>query len=393
LKIIFPLPIAYDGTEPRYLQRDGARFAQYMVAQGHEAVKIIVDDGSGYPPPKSPILGIATWKQWCSTGYWKAQKADGVLLYGGFNPRLAPVARAIRDADIPLALKMDSSSGVQAFPKDAWRQLKTGYHFAHQNHNKLKSALISFARQGIRAVRGTKRLKSYLSLFDWITGESRFAVENTKTWLVENGLEQLAERTVLLGHPVPDEFKYNASSPPKRKQIIAVARDWKNPLKGGKLLGHVLAKTLARHPDYSAVIIGESSDLVRQTVVRLNTKASDKILVKPLMEPLAVRPHYLDSQILVCPSGSESGPIVAFEAACCGCSVVFPPELRQLAMFSDDNCGTMAKRRTPKGLSDALARECEAWERHERDPLMISKLWCTKFHTSELTGQLIGLFM
>ena len=53
MKLLFPLPIVYDGTEARYLQRDGARFAQYLVSQGHEAVKIIIDDGSGYPPPNS----------------------------------------------------------------------------------------------------------------------------------------------------------------------------------------------------------------------------------------------------------------------------------------------------------------------------------------------------
>lgn len=392
MKFLFPTPVVYDGTETRYLQRDGARFAQYLVSQGHEAVKIIIDDGSGYPPPKSPILDIATWEQWCSADYWKAQRADGVLLYGGLNPRLAPVACAIREAGIPLALKMDSAAGVQAFPKDIWRQLKTGYHAAHQNHNKLESAFRSFARQGIRAVRGTQRLKSYLALFNWITGESHFAVENTKTWLVENHLEQLAEHTVFLGHPVPDEFKYDASSPPKRKQILAVARDWKNPLKGGKLLGQVLAKTLTKHPDYCAVVVGESSERVKRAALDINPTASDQILVEPLLDPLAILPQYHESNILVLASGSEGMPNVVTEAACCGCSIVFPPELKQLAMFSDNNCGTMARRRDLARMSSALDTEVTAWEAGFRDPISTSRTWGSKFHTSRETHQLLSFF-
>ncbi len=392
MKLLFPLPISYDGTETRYLQRDGARFAQYLVSQGHEAVKIIIDDGSGYPPPKSPILDIATWEQWCSVDYWKDQKADGVLLYGGLNPRLAPVARAIRETGIPLALKLDSANGVLPFPKDLWRQIKTGYHSAHQNHNKLESAFRSCARQGIRAVRGTKSLKSYLALFDWITGESHFAVENTKTWLIENLLEQLAEHTVFLGHPVPDEFKYDACSPPKRKQIIAVARDWKNPLKGGNLLGQVLTKTLDKHPDYSAVVVGESSDHVKHAAMNLNPAVIGQIWVEPLLDPLAILPRYHESNILVLASGSEGMPNVVTEAACCGCSIVFTPELKQLAMFSDNNCGTMARRRNVERMSSALDTEVEAWATGLRDPVSTSKIWSEQLHTSSETDRLISLF-
>lgn len=392
MKLLFPLPIPYDGTEARYLQRDGARFAQYLVSQGHEAVKIIIDDGSGYPPPKSPILGIATWEQWCSVDFWKSQQADGLLLYGGLNPRLAPVARAIREAGIPLALKLDSANGVLPFPKDLWRQIKTGYHAAHQNHNRLESAFRSCARQGIRALRGTQRLKSYLALFDWITGESHFAVENTKNWLVDNHLEQLAEHTVFLGHPVPDEFKYDASSPPKRKQILAVARDWKNPLKGGKLLGRVLAMSLAKHPDYTAVVVGESSDQVKCAAIDLIPATGAQISTEPLRNSADLSPFYQGSEILMIASGSESGPIVAFEAVCCGCSIAFPPELKQLAMFSDNNCGTMARRRNVEGMVVALDSEVEAWATGLRDPISISRIWSERLHTSKGTDCLLSLF-
>ena len=392
MKILFPLPIPYDGTEARYLQRDGARFAQYLVSQGHQAVKIIIDDGSGHPPPTSPILGVATWDQWCSSDYWKTQQADGVLLYGGFNQSLAPVARAIREAGIPLALKMDSANGVLPFPKDLWRQIKTGYHAAHQNHNKLESTLLSCSRQAIRAVRGTKSLRSYLLLFDWITGESYYAVENTKKWLVKNHLAHLAEHTVLLAHPVPDQFLYDSASAPKRKQILAVARNWKNPLKGGELLGKVLAQTLAANADYRAVVVGESSGLVQDIALASNATLCGRIRTEPLRDSIELFSFYNESQILVVASGSESGPIVAFEAVCSGCSIVCPPEIKQLTMFTGANCGTMARHRSIGGMSEALDNEVKAWANKLRDPISISKSWSALLHTSRETEHLLSLF-
>lgn len=37
MTFLFPTPITYDGNDSRYLQRDGARFAQYLSEQGHIA--------------------------------------------------------------------------------------------------------------------------------------------------------------------------------------------------------------------------------------------------------------------------------------------------------------------------------------------------------------------
>ena len=50
MKFLFPTPAVWDGNDARYLQRDGARFAEECVAPGDEAVKVIYDDGKGLPP-------------------------------------------------------------------------------------------------------------------------------------------------------------------------------------------------------------------------------------------------------------------------------------------------------------------------------------------------------
>ena len=392
MKLLFPLPILYDGTEYRYLQRDGARFAGYLASKGHCAQKLIVDGGDGFPPPQSPLLMAAPWNQWTSPDFWKDQKADAILLYGGMNPKLEAVASAIKRAGVPVALKMDSANGILPFPRDLWRLLKTGYHAAHQRRGVLPAAIHSLCRQVIRATRkDLPFLRRYLPLFDIVTAESEYAVENTRRWLLGNNLPDVARRTILLGHPVPDAFRFDNASPRKKRQILAVARDWRNPLKGGALLGEALSRVLNNRPDYAAVVAGEASE---ELVGRLGAgthDATSRISTLPLQEAEGMMRQYVESSILALASGSEGMPNVVTEALCCGCSIVFPPELKQLAMFSNANCGTMARRRAADSIATSILRECDAWEGGERDPVRISETWSTQFHTSRETERLLSL--
>ncbi len=392
MKLLFPLPILYDGTEYRYLQRDGARFAGYLASKGHCAQKLIVDGGDGFPPPRSPLLMAAPWSQWISTDFWKGQRADAILLYGGVNPKLEAVARAIKSAGVPVALKMDSANGIIPFPIDLWRLLKTGYHAAHQRRGVAMAALHSLFRQGIRATRkDVPFLRRFLPLFDIVTAESEYAVENTKRWLLENNLDEVAGKTVLLGHPVPDSFRFDEASHRKKKRILAVARDWRNPLKGGALLADALVVVLNNRPDYAAVVAGEASE---ELVGRLGAgthDATSRISTLPLQEAEGMMRQYVESSILALASGSEGMPNVVTEALCCGCSIVFPPELKQLTMFSNANCGTMARRRTAASIATAILRECDAWDGGERNPARVSETWSAQFHTSRETERLLSL--
>jgi hypothetical protein len=393
MKFIFPLPLRYDGTEDRFLQRDGARFASFLSNHGHIGVKLIVDGGDGYPPPQSPLLAIATWDQWCSPAFWKQQAADAILLYGGFDPRLEPVVTAIKASGTPLALKMDSANGILPFPKDGLRLLRTGYHSAHQRNGVVRSVMISIGKQAVRALgRNTAFLKRYLPMFNWITAETPFAAANTRAWLLKQNLPKVADRMVVLGHPVPELFRYDASSPPKHKRVVAVARDWRNPLKGGKMLAEVLGRFLSVRADYTAVAVGGFSEQVRNACLATRSQLASRVVSEPLMNSMEVAPVYAIADILITSSGSEGMPNVATEAACSGCSIVFPPDLLQLALFSDAGGGTMASRRNASSMAQALLQEASAWETGRRNPASISAMWTSRYHTNKEMAYLASLF-
>lgn len=392
MKCLLPLPLPYDGTEARYVARDGARFCAFLREHGVEAVKLLVDDGRGFPPPKSPLLGIATWEQWRSPEYWRSQRVDFVLLYGGFSRQLEPVASAIRSIGVPVALKMDSASGLLAFPDGLPRLLRTGYFAARQIHGPLQSLLLSARQQIIRASGVNNRfLSRYLSLFDVITAEHPFARDNTRTWLRRRGMADIAERVHVLHHPVPDGFVYTGE-PPKRRQILAVAADWRNPLKGGSLLARILARTLLRLPTYEALVIGRGSDTVIGEAARYAPTVAGRLRALPLQPAAETCPFYSASRVLLITSGSEGAPNVATEAACCGCSVVFPPDLCQLSFLTAGGSGRMAPARRATAMADACVAESAAWDRGERDPAALSALWGQRLHTSHESRRLLGLF-
>ena len=140
MTFLFPTPITYDGNDSRYLQRDGARFAQYLSEQGHIAKKIIISDDSIKGSPSSSLLEAAPLADWHNSAFWAKYDADSVLLYGGFAPRMLAIAKAIRPATPFLALKLDSSLGVTSPFYKPLLMIRKKYHILRQN----KSIPISF---------------------------------------------------------------------------------------------------------------------------------------------------------------------------------------------------------------------------------------------------------
>ena len=393
MKFLFPLPLVFDGNESRFLQRDGARLAEECIRRGHEGVKLIINGGDGHPEPSSPILKTAAWKDWINPEYWRREKADLILLYGGMAPRLEPVARAIRESgETTLVLKMDSAFGLTDFYQYFWTDIVKMYHVCRQHHGVPRSILTAALRKTKNTVFPNKSFqRRYLRLFHYVTSETDQSLANTRRYCRKHGMEDMVEKIVELSHPIPDAFCYSLESAPKKKQILAVAVDWKNPLKGGKLLSETLAKFLPANPEYTAKIVGGASDDIRKDIASCCSDAGARTDSLPLMESKDLVLTYTEANIFILSSGSEGCPIASCEAACCGCSVVYSPAIRQLDMFSKSNAGTMARRRTPKEMCAALDTEARMWESGMRDPIKISSQWTGKTHVSRCVDFLIDM--
>lgn len=390
MKFIFPTPVFWDGNESRYLQRDGARYAEECVRRGYEGVKIILDDGTVPEKPSSPLLESSTWEQWQDSAYWKSTKADFCLLYAGFAIRFEPVAKAIRDAGIRIVLIQDSAFGL-FHPFQYFSTLVCKQYYCYRNS---LSPVRAFAKTWMKLLFNsffphTKRLKEFLSHFDGLAASNELAQENTQTWLRKNGLSRLADHILLMPLCVRDSLAITKNAPPKKKQILAIALNWTLPVKGGRLLVDTLSAFLSGNPDYSAVIIGTASDRIAERIQRKAPSAGKRVSFLPRVDSTTIYPYYAESEILFVPSGSEGGPTVAYEALCCGCSVVVAPPLIQWKTLQESQCGRIAVRRTAKACCAALKQEARDWANGERNAERISAIWSEKCHVSKIFDKLL----
>ena len=356
MKILFPTPVLYDGNDARYLARDGARFAKCLIDHGHRGIKIVLAPETAVESPRSPLLAMGTFRQWLTPDYWRSFGADGALCYFGLSSRrFLPVVRAMMNAGLRLALKMDSPDGVfvRRFPtmldfsKLFWKYRE---RFSTPKATFLASA--SLFRRTICPWR--KSMQPFLESFAYITAESPMAVNNTVEWCKRNHAPNLAERVDFLPHPVPDEFMPPCGNQMKRPIVLAVALNWDNPRKGGPIAAGALQRYLNNQSDWSAVVVGQNAEKIAKA-------AGPRASHFARMSSEQILPLYQSARIFFTPSGFESGPIVVFEAAACGCSIVFPPQLEHLSWILDVGMGTMSKTRTCSSLASALETEAAHW--------------------------------
>lgn len=385
MTILFPTPVVYDGNDARYLRRDGARFFAPLSARGDRGVKIVLSSAPSAPRPSAPGLLAGTFAEWCDPAFWSSFGANGALCYFGFAARrFLPVVRAMRTAGIRLALKADSAFGLPRFPWRIATLFRTKYWYAREHHSPSAAAFratVGMARWAVG--RNPADFLPFFESFDAITTESPLSRDNTRDWLLRHERPDLADRVIFLPHPVPDEFSFDPVRDAKENRVLAIAADWRNPRKGGGILASALERFLDARPNWFATVIGARSDLVASASPRVR----DRIDAHPSTEASELLPLYRSSRIFVTPSGSESGPIVAFEALACGCSVVFPPELLQLSWIVGAGLGTMSKARNPNAVADALESDCLEWD---RSPVRRPCSPLPPLHASEILRSLLS---
>lgn len=389
MTFLFPTPITYDGNDSRYLQRDGARFAQYLSEQGHIAKKIIISGDSIKGSPSSSLLEAAPLTDWHNSAFWAKYNADSVLLYGGFAHRMLPIAKAIRKSTPFLALKLDSSLGVHSPFYKPRLMIKKKYHIYHQNKPFIVSAMGAILWLVKQATTSKKSFyREYFPLFDLITAESSIAAENTRNYFKKIGLTKEAKKVTVLPHPVSAAFSETTQCK-KENLIIAVAADWSNPLKCGKLLIKSLTKVLARHTDYSAIIVGDNFDGLKTLGNKAGDNIAKRIQFLGKLDSDQIAPYYQKSKIHIITSGSESGPISASEALTCGCSLVFTKNLLQLQPISESGFATISSHRSPSALANALSNEITKWQSTQSYQQNIQQSLLKKINISDLSNELI----
>ncbi len=220
------------------------------------------------------------------------------------------------------------------------------------------------ARIGPLAGRDARELVRVLELAPATVVETAGAREAVRAALRRQGAETLAERIHVVPNPVGDAFTAAAVPAARERLVVAVGR-WDLAAKDGRLLARALERFLAARADHRAVVAGAGGD----TTFGGRVERAGRLPQAELVALLG------SARVIVSSSRWESFSLSSHEGLAMGCTVVGPALMPLRDAVAAGPYGTLARRRDPVALADALAAEASAWERGEREPGAIARFW------------------
>ena len=175
---------------------------------------------------------------------------------------------------------------------------------------------------------------------------------------------------VVIPYPVDEQFLTGdvPTAADRADRIVAIGR-WDDSQKDGPLLAAAIERVAAVRPKTEFVVIGRNGTEVFSRLC----KQVARVRYLGVQPPSVIGQFLRASRTLALSSGWESGPIVASEALCAGCSLVGPAWVPTIPWYCGEGAyGTVFERRSASALAGALAAELAEWDIGGRDPRTIS---------------------
>jgi glycosyltransferase involved in cell wall biosynthesis len=293
--------------------------------------------------------------------------------------RFPRLLAAVRPA-VPILVAKGDTTGqslVRAHPRAT---LVHALHDQPRRTQRARAVLEWLARLGPLAGRDARQLHRVLRIADVTVVETEAARDAVRHALVRTGAAELDARLRVLPNPVEDAFTTRTLQSDREPLVVAVGR-WDVAAKDAPLLARTLDRFLADHPDQRAVVAGDGGDGVfGERVERVGR------LPQEALAPLLGR-----ARIIVTSSHWESFSLSSHEGLAMGCTVSGPAlqPLRDAVALGP--YGTLAERRSARGLAGALAAEAAAWDAGRRDPLAGAAFWRARLRVDAVAERFADL--
>lgn len=389
MRVFTCTPVRFPG-DAAFMARDSGLFSIGLSAIGVESRPVLLG-----PPMDSddPRVLRADFCDLESPAWWRTLGLDGLIFYSWAAPRYNGIARAIKDAGIPLLVNMDTSGLISPLssPLDWWREMPM--QIMHESRSPAHTLLIigkALAEWICNRV-AKRRIAHYeaATIVAAVTPHAALWIPNEAIRL---GRPDLCPKFIYLPHPQLTAFSYNGE--PKENLVISVGRwrkeDW--PQKNPKAMMHAYRHFLKLKKQWHALVIGGGApDLPRLLGIDTDDfegrlEFIDHIAAARLPE------IYRKARIGFWSSRWEGQQGTGAQALCCGCSVVSVSSAQNSCFrhYVTRESGRLATHNEPGALADELILEAESWERGERDPARISKIWTSEFHAPEVARRALA---
>lgn len=383
-------PVSFSGGED-FFSRDSGLLSRGFLEIGIDSYAIMPEpafpeDLAGLVRVPYPMLEDPAW--------WKAQEADGVVLYAWGHPAYRRVAAAIREAGIFLVLNQDSCGVVSPLNGPSrWleeRRLTTG---AGRVPGGWSRFFLSVAKGLTFGLVRTEPLRAqHLRCGDIIAAVSPVAADHYRRLCRIYGGKALADKVEVLPHPISPIFR--AGEMEARERVVVAIGRWEDERqKRATLLAAVAENVCHSDPEVSWLIAGTAGAFLNDWHGRLPASARDRIRLAGRILPEQLASHLRGAMVLYCPSAYESFHIASGEALCSGCTVVGPDlaSMGSFRWFCEEESGTLVRKDSIDGHVEAVAAELRAWKNGRRDPEQISARWMARLHASAVARRMVAL--
>ena len=391
MKIYTCTPVRFRGGD-MFFSRESGLFCKGLEKLGVQTRAIL----PGAPiEDKDPLLMRVPYSDLESPIFWRSLSLDGLILYSWAAPRYYPIAIALKEANVPFLVNVDSSGLVSSLANSRlWSRHAVPYLLRSLFHRKeWRSGLSSLVDNYFRIHRIAHARARTFEEATAVGAVTPLGVLWLQQELKQLGRNDLTTKIFHLPHPQPDDFVYSGSA--KRKIVISVARwereDWlqKNP----RLLVDSLISFLGQRAEWKALVVGRgASALLRRLKIR-PCEALRRVDFVDFIPMRDLVPYYDRAMIGFWSSRGEGQIGAGAQALCFGCSVV-AGDLGTLTCFSDyitRESGRLGLSYTARGLSEALILEAAAWENNQRIPGRISNIWAPEFAVSNVARKAISM--
>jgi glycosyltransferase involved in cell wall biosynthesis len=337
-------------------------YAADLTARGHE-VRIYCREGleTGFAGPVSTFAEDADLT---AVSFWRSIAADHVILVTFL--RLDDVLAAAREAGHRITAIAESDGQVSLklffgfrFRRD-WRLSSTRRERARLVWYYLKLFLGRWRRSDQVFIRSAE-------LSDSIVFATEGARRNFERCLLLHGRSDLVSKLRVEPYPIDPVFLAPAHEPRKRR-AVAIGR-WDGPEKRADLLARAISRYLDSGGDWEFAIVGRGGE-------RAFAPVSQRFPRCRYVGPLSVRQVaelLRTSQVLLCTSLWESGPIVAFEALASGCTIVSTPLPTVASLVQGGRSGTMSRSHRVSSFVEAMKAEFREWDESRRRPMAVGE--------------------
>ena len=300
-----------------------------------------------------------TMEELHSAAWWRSLGIKAVAIVTWGHSEDTPVIRAAKESGIKVILVTDDADGgrtpILNLLKFTWRKL---YHLSPTRRT--IETIVKFPLLYIWFTWKKRGRYPQYRYADMITCWTSRIADN-----VRNGLqfESSAKPKVLLGYPSSTDANQlftdkDSNRPPS---IIAVARWDAIKHKRPHFLMAVCKDLLEKDPQINIHIYGKMIPLMHQVHENLPPSQRERLFLNGFCDNSEILSCMRQSEVAICPSAADCGPVPMAEALCQGCTIVGGGNVAEWA--AETGYGTKVPVDTPIAFSDAVITEIDKWKR------------------------------